>query len=397
MAQRRDLAALVERICIHPYLLQSVGKGKKISKLHLLWGSNFMQCLAEQESFSENEVQDAFRQLARTLKVRNIMECLSAADLLTALIVILPNLQHCSMQVDPLHGEIVRAAGGNSEDSVRLFDLGQRAGALLAVCPGLETLNIHTCGGVWQMPPLPNLKTLSLTFSQLTAESLERLLSCCTGLRSFTFEGDWRTSGWWTEQFAGSRNFQPSFAVRALGRHSATLESIHIDLRGRSPHKQPWQLWRDVFSFKDSSALKHLFINMDRSLWAGEEDYHLLVQLLPSSILSLSLAHTITSYLPFLESGLLGLADAVSGGQFQELKQVTWDMAETLDDEDTVISKFAAAGVAFEFGSWSQTKSTLGFGDYQPEPHPGFYCYGPDAFPAVYQPLPDPNDPDIDL
>ncbi|KAL4902924.1 hypothetical protein BDW74DRAFT_180223 [Aspergillus multicolor] len=417
VALRRDLAALVKRICIHPFLLQGFYEGKKISRQHVFWGSEFMQCLAEPALFSENEVQDAYRQLTAALKTQRIMERLSAADLVTVLITLLPNLQHCSIQVDTVHNEIVRAGGfrmagvsslpiktldlthsaaGNSR--VRLFDLGRRAGAFLAVCPGLETLNLHMCGWVSQIPPLPNLKILSLTFSQLTAKDLERLLSCCTGLRSFTFEGDWRIFGYWFEAHSsGIDNFLPSDAVRSLRRHKETLESVHLDLRNREPRRPIYNSPEGPFNFRDFPVLQHLFINGDEfrpQYWEGiEDDQILLTQALPSSLVSLHLAGFYGSDTR-LENAVLGLAEAVLNGRFLNLKEINWDSDAKLGPDSMVMDKLAATGVSFGYESWPLTKSTLGYGDYNERSMVPTMCGYSEEI-ALIQPLPDEDDEDL--
>ncbi|KAL4871123.1 hypothetical protein BDV12DRAFT_194769 [Aspergillus spectabilis] len=96
---------------------------------------------------------------------------------------------------------------------------------------------------------------------------------------------------------------------------------------------------RAVFSFREFTVLKHLFLNLDEfhtSFWAGslEEDPQLLIQLLSPSITSLYFAGHIRNELPRLEKALFGLADAVLSN-------------EKLNAEHTVTSLFAAAGVGF--------------------------------------------------
>ncbi|KAL4994667.1 hypothetical protein BDV10DRAFT_197311 [Aspergillus recurvatus] len=312
----------VKRIHIHPYLVQGLGGGMKINRSHHFWTGKAMKHLAEQRYIGDEEAQDAFRELARAL-TRKVMPWLSAADLVTVI------------QVDSPHGEeIVRAAGlrGISRLPLRILDISHRAaGALLNVCPGLETLSLHMCGRVSQIPRLPNLKTLNLTFR------------------------DRRVPVWGGARDHGTRNFQPADAVKSLGTHRATLETLHID---------------------PGTEIRTL----------------LLVQFLPPSIISLHLAGRIDDDLSRLESAMLGLAEAVLAGQFQNLKQIKWDREEELDGEHAAMAKLAAASVRFEYDSWRMTRSTFGFGEYSPPP--AQYACG--AYPGgIHQPLPDVDDPDL--
>jgi hypothetical protein len=160
--------------------------------------------------------------------------------------------------------------------------------------------------------------------------------------------------------------------VRYLSRHRATLESLHLGLRKRG-HPQDGPESRGIFSFREFTALKHLFLNLDEfhtRFWAGtpEGDPELLVQLLPPGITSLHLAGHITDELPRLEESLLGLAHAASRGQFPRLTQVRWDQKEKLHGECIVRAMFAAAGVSFGYDSWPMSKSTLGDDGQSPSP-----------------------------
>ncbi|KAF7131276.1 hypothetical protein CNMCM5793_004390 [Aspergillus hiratsukae] len=373
VAQRRDLAALVKRIYIHPYLLECFGEEKEVQVFEL----------------------SCHRNMWRVIRIEELQQ-LSAGDLVAVLISELPNLEHFSFQVGPYHGKIVRSAGlraaGISRLPLRtidislratareahygsLFDLGQTASALLGVSTGLETLNLHMCKGITRrarFPSLPNLKTLRLTFSRLGERDLERLLSSCNGLRSFFYEATNCPFTGYNSSYDCSDHFQLSNAVRYLSRHRATLESLHLDLRKRG-HTQDGPEPRAVFSFREFTVLKHLFLNLDEfhtRFWAGTpaEDPDLLVQLLPPSITSLHLAGHITDELPRLEESLLGLAHAASRGQFPRLEEVRWDHKEKLNSEAIVSTAFAAAGVSFGYDRWPMSMSTLGDGGKSPPP-----------------------------
>lgn len=395
VARRRDLAALVKRIYVHPYLLESLYEAEVVEAN----GVSYPIPPPLPECISEEEARDTLRPVALALGIEEPQQ-LSADDLVTLLIAELPNLQHCSLQLSPYPDEIVRPAGlraaGISHlplktvdislhawaNKVDLFSLEQRARALFEVSPCLETLNLHMCSGIWHrvpFPSLPDLKTLRLTFSRLSEEALKGLLYSCDGLRSFTYEATRRLDHLldgcgYTNLSSGSDHFQLANAVKYLSRHRETLESLHLDLRRRG-HSDAGLDTRAVFTFREFTLLEHLFLNLDEfhsRFWAGSspaEDSQILVQLLPPRIVSLHLAGHIKNELPRLEKALLSLADATSHGQFPRLKQVRWDKNEKLNCEDVVSTMFAATGVSFGYDSWPTTKSTLGDGDVSPPPN----------------------------
>jgi hypothetical protein len=367
VAQRRDLAALVKRIYVHPYLLKFIG---------------------------DEEAREALKQAAHALRIKSWQQ-LSGDDLVTILIAELPNLEHLSLQVGALPCESVcssglRAAGVSRlplrtiDISVRaapsrashvLFSLDFRARAIFELATGLETLNLHMCGGIWRrapIPSLPNLKTLRITHSRLSEEDLEGLLSSCVCLRTFVYRATHApVNRHACVSVPDTRDhFQASNAVRYLSRHRATLKLLCLDLRWRC-----WPFTDDkippVFSLKNFTALEHLFLNSSEIYsWAWGEsilDSKALIQLLPPTIASLHLAGPVGKALPRLAKGLLRLAAAVSRGKFPKLKQVRCDSQERLDEYAVDIA-FAAAGVDFDYDSWPSDEATLRESDVPPEP-----------------------------
>ncbi|KAB8211949.1 hypothetical protein BDV34DRAFT_62485 [Aspergillus parasiticus] len=402
VAYRRDLAALVKRIYIHPYLLEIFGEEKEV--LVFDWKrhkKNWKFIRRHPRGYiGEDEARSTLQELTQALGIERLQQ-LSAGDLVTVLITELPNLEQCSIQLGPYNDEIVRSSALQAADISHLplrtidiclratvteahckglFNLRWCAEPLLSVSTNLETLNLHMCNGISPkapFPSLPNLKTLRLTYSRLGEWDLEGLLSSCTGLRNFFYEA---TSGLWPQDRYGpasydcSDHFQLANAVKYLSRHTM-LETIHMDLRwrGHSPYRpQP----RAVFSFRHFPALKHLFLNLDEfhsQFWAGdpEQDSELLVQLLPQSIGSFHLAGHITDDLYRLEKSLLGLVHAVSRGQFPGLEEVRWDQNEELSSECEcrVRKVFTEAGVSFHYDSWPTTSTTFGDGGGLPAPN----------------------------
>jgi hypothetical protein len=396
VAYRRDLAALVRRIYIHPYLLDYSGEKKIVDKPCGNAPPWPVARRGPRRFISENEAQAALREVADALKIEELLQ-LSARDLVTVLLLELPNLEHCSFQVGLYLGEIVTPAGlraaqishlplkimdvslrASEEEAFHgsLFHIDQRVGALLDVTPCLETLNLHMCYGSFtgSFPTLPNLKSLCLTFSRLSERNLHGFLSSCRGLRTFSYEAIYAPYSPNDNPFRGHDHFRLSDAVRYLSLHSDTLEFLHLDLRKRGLTFYPPEP-RAVLSLKKFTVLKHLFLNMDEfhsQFMAADPsgDPELLVQILPSSIASLHLAGHITEELPRLEKSLFGLAHAVSLGQFPRLQEVLWDENEKLNDEAGVRGVFTNAGVSFDYHSWPMSISTLG--ERQRSPHPNY-------------------------
>lgn len=360
MKRRRDLAALVKWIFIHPDLLKPI---------------------------CDEETRDA-RTRTVPAKALSIRAWHQASDLAATLMAQLPNLERCSFQVVGLSVETIRmsalrAAGVTSlplktlDISLNstpvsaqgcLFSLDLRARPIIELSTRLETLNLHMCGDTWRhlpFAPLPNLKTLRITRSRLSDEGLRRLLSSCFRLHTFFYEATSpainRLHGTIED---GSDHFELSSAIKYLSRYNTTLKSLHLDLRWRdwSPfivgnHTKP------ASSFRDFGALEHLFLNSSElysTFWEESPmDSHLLAQRLPLSIRSLYLAGHIGTALPRMGMGLLNLADATSQGHFPQLKQVKCDIDQKLGDEFALNSKFATAGVDFGYESWPQSEGIL--------------------------------------
>lgn len=391
VAQRRDLAALVKRIFIHPYLLESFGE-ERIRVISICTSVSSKVIRANPRQYiSEREAWGALQEAAHALGVKSL-EQLSSRDLITVLIMELPNLEHCSLEIGPYEEQIVPSAGlhvaGISQlplttidVSLRswddsLFYLDERVGSLLDVSTRLETLNLHMCRGssTGSFPSLPNLKSLNITFSRFSERDLYGLLSSCHSLHTFLYEAThppWEPDAF---QRLGYDHFRLSHAVRYLSLHCQTLEFLHLDLRQRGLTFEP----PETFNLKQFTVLKHLFLNLDEfhSRFMAVDppplgDRELLVRILPSSIISLHLAGHITPELPRLENSLSGLARAVLSGQFPNLKQIRWNEKEKLNDIVGIRSDFATAGVSFDYDRWpismptlEQTPPTTVYGDY---------------------------------
>ncbi|KAJ5139268.1 uncharacterized protein N7515_004116 [Penicillium bovifimosum] len=412
VARRRDLAGFVKRIRIVPHLLQASREDLEKYQMLLppqigmssLW-SDMTDCHGlftkpiESEgpglrtSILEEEAHDTLHEVAVALGTKK-PKGLSAKHLITLLIAALPNLEHCGIFVGPapvmsaVHSEPLSAAGisrlplrtlnvavlrKNDED----FELDCTVRALLEVSPCLETLNLHKCNGTGQqtaLPFLPSLKHIRVMCSRLSEQALDNILNSCDSLCSFVYEAKRPffnpSNGLPENEWDCSDHFQLCNAARYLSRHYKTLESVHIDLRYRGGDPAV----PSSFSFRELTALKHLFLNLDefhsRFFMPRCTDEQILVQFLPSGISSLHLAGQSGEDLPRLEKSLLGLAEAAVKGQFKNLKEVRWDRAAKLNAENVVMSLFADAGVEFAYDSWPETN--LAFYQSVSIPYPNF-------------------------
>jgi hypothetical protein len=387
-----------------------------------------------------SEVQELLCDLAEALGIDGLRK-LSEDDLIAILISELPTLQHYILQVGVDDDEIAPGAGLRAAAVSRLliktFDLElcatasearrsfghasivHRAFSLLSLSVGLETLNLHEYYGVMTdkidpIPPLPSLKNLRLTFSWLSEQTLQRLLSSCGSLQTFFYEATsnperrkYDFSDFYPLRFVrkGNIHFRLADAVKHLRAHCNTLESVHLDLRLRGfTHctPEPWE----SFSFEQFTTLKRLLLTLDEFHTVYMNPHPSpdqgLSKLLPPRITSLSLAGQITAELPHMEESLSGLAKAVSRGELPDLEVVRWDEHQMLSADFPVHSLFSAAGVDFGYRTFPLSKSTLG--ESQSIVYPSYFDDGyrvypevdPDSLPpALQQPGPDEEDPDL--
>ena len=324
------------------------------------------------------------------------------AALFAILVTQLPNLQRLSFQPSLFHNEVISQATLRSvhtsalsrlqtldistRDWTAFFNLFSEARAMLtSSAASLTTLNLHMCDTFWSEarssppPNLSGLKHIHLTRCRLTEKQLQKLLSSCSsGLQAFVFEAAYPYDGTWWDSY---EHFQPSDAVTHLGAHEDTLKSLHLDLRARGrrkphskEHKTDGGHIHPISSLERFTALEHLLINSssicgssetsDMEIAAGRRQP--LVAILPPNIIALD----IVGYLgvkdsPHLVQGLIGLAESLSRGQFERLKQVRCDSSQEIDEH--VASLFGAHGVNFSQQEWPLSESTVDIMDV-PEP-----------------------------
>ncbi|KAL4756297.1 uncharacterized protein BDW70DRAFT_154311 [Aspergillus foveolatus] len=401
VARRRDLAGLVKRIHILPHLLQASREAVETEE------RDHQRVLKERQTRGRTPDEEPLPELRQPIleeEARDTLREIAPKDLITLLIAALPKLEHCSLFFGPNPYMITvqpatLSAAGISQLPLRTvnlpvlstaeirFELNCNARALLELSPCVETLNVHKCYGTRQqaaIPSLPSLKRIQITSSRLNEQGLENVLNSCDILCSFTYEaGVHFANGGSIGRWDCSDHFQLRNAAKYLSRHRKTLESMHIDLRRREGEPATPR----SFSFRELTALKHLFLNLDEFhsrffMHSLTDDSQILVQSLPFGVNSVHLAGRIGDDLPRLEKSLLGLGEAAVKSQFQNLKEVRWDRKAKLDAEDAVRSLLAVAGIDFAYDSWPETRLSFYQGDSIPSAN----------FENPYYSLPDSDD-----
>ena len=149
-------------------------------------------------------------------------------------------------------------------------------------------------------------------------------------------------------------------------RNKATLETLHLDLRGQFCPATGF-LAKLMPNFPLFSVLRHLSINILPLYLAGVADeepvcsYGLLLdQLFPQSLVSLRLADNTSQpwVLAQLGRDIARLRESVSNGEFPLLRKIRIDTEPRLDDR-TLPDTFASLGVDFRYCFWAHGHTRL--------------------------------------
>ncbi|KAH7153144.1 hypothetical protein EDB81DRAFT_447492 [Dactylonectria macrodidyma] len=291
-------------------------------------------------------------------------------ELFSLLMSLLPNVEHLrhvglerrclwpEMGISPasLH------ALGVESIPLKSLDLDCQDLTLLRMAENLEMLSLHTSIIHDDAPAMPNLKTLRLTDVRLRKNSLEHLLSCCTGaLHTFVYEAREPVTLDIEDVIAvveggdypGSNHFQPSDAVECLRSHQKSLRTLHLDLRRRTFDDIGTE---PICSLEDFTVLESLFLcSMDiyNDRLDPRSDTYALVNRLPASIESLYLAAHHKGHKIRLGRGLLGLSNVLQyrRQQLPNLQRIWCDDAERFE-EALMRHRMNDAGVEFGYEKW---------------------------------------------
>ncbi|KAF7556947.1 hypothetical protein G7Z17_g1079 [Cylindrodendrum hubeiense] len=397
MAQRRDLASHVSRASVHLRLLQPVSTDEARSILRTCadaLGINISKAWSQRKSsmFANEwsspgfegflasffEGHDVLQPRVRASFARHFEHPWSrgsrwiAIELVAMLIAQLPNLEHLSIQhnftwtneqleIGPFPPTAL-AALNVSRLSLKSLDVDILATPIVELATGLETLNLHLCAFPSPMPPMPNLKVLRVIRVTLDENNLKKLLGSRTGgLRTFVYEAARDLPN--KEDLSRRGVFQLSLRhfVEYLHRHRDTLTSLHLDLRAENiwDHGQYTHVKDSLRGF---TVLKNLLLSsnaipLPRRHEDEQYDCRSLINLMPSSIVSLQLPHGDCYSHMSLEKELINLVELkkLQPGQFPKLQQIICDIEHEFDDS-TVANMCAAAGIDFEYGSWPRSR-----------------------------------------
>ncbi|KAH8885996.1 hypothetical protein GQ53DRAFT_845127 [Thozetella sp. PMI_491] len=371
--KRRDLAALVRRLVIHPTLLQRVASVKAIAITYDILVEMKLPSTGDATLLSWVYPTWPSWPYARRYNASGGL----TQDLVQMLVHLLPNLSHLTLHISSymLFKDLpgcVQSTLEKRRDKPQLplkildvylyatkpglLDLGRTASSILALAPQLETLNIDMARQDLFYPrhEMPNLKHLRITHSWFDGKQMgEFLRAALGGLETFMYEiGSPSTMRWW-------KHFSPANIIESLHPHQSTLTMMHLDLRR---HRSPDNVLEDeqddprtMPTLRDFGGLTRLVLDVD-SVYNNHTNYgsgrDILTGLLPSNIVFFGLAGSPkTTHIPLMMNSLDGLADAVRHAQFVGLREIRCDI-DLEPGSGGLPGRFAAAGVRLTFCHW---------------------------------------------
>lgn len=402
MSRRRDLAARVQRVSIHPLLLEPFDKPKDTTKpprlmrapsigearmalkrsaaalgvdLAAVWKprwtedqlrlvfpcEDFLSAFLNPNSKNRRRLREALESSQKDQGHRVL-----AAEMVAMLIALLPNLEHLSLLEDGTHWPQLGfpnpafKALGVSNLPLRVLDTEIPRRMVPVLATGLEELNIHHCQQFYGCPKMPALKILRVSYVDINKDYLDTLMSCCTGsLHTFVYE-TLGPDGTIDQNVNEHAKPQPKDIIEHLETgHIETLQTLHLDMRvgycgaGGS----------DQVNIRHFSALRHVLLSSNMIFgWQGnenrEEKSTLLANILPEAIETFCLVcpgpqrHTAS-----IEAGLIGLANLKQRHpeRFPNLKSISVAALQPFGNE-TMGPMMEAAGVSFCFERWPRSK-----------------------------------------
>ncbi|KAF4466983.1 hypothetical protein FALBO_6132 [Fusarium albosuccineum] len=406
VGRRRDLAAKVRKVAIHPLLRQNID-AKQIRETLLkaagVLGIDIIEAWkrrAADASEAEREYwSGSYGDLLQTFFTPELNDAPSQrekekedsrppwgfrildAELITMLIALLPNLNHLSLWQEnnsPIRfcPSSFKALGITNLPNLKTLDTETNPDAIVALANGLETLNIRSISLFnWHATrQLPSVSTLRLTKVAYKRKELERIISWCTGnLCHFIYEARGREVPFVFTRIVNGvyegPHFSAAHASKALGPHKETLQYFHLDLRLSLGPFRPASIYNEVcdaanFTLRDFTCLREVFLSTD-ALFAVPTDNDTdevkgirqsIADKMPSSLVSLYLAKDIATRMEDLQEGLIGLAQEKDCHpvSFPNLEHVSIDTEDPLEEKVGLI--MAGANVNFVYESLPKSK-----------------------------------------
>ncbi|KAF4455165.1 hypothetical protein FALBO_15696 [Fusarium albosuccineum] len=412
VASRRDLARLVRTVFIHPASVECIGLDEAWAALN--HSSNALGfSLSETWEQRKSDPREHPGRSDYDFRQKFFLGQLDALDrhnrlryngvlppeLYAALIALLPNLDHLIFRNGVGYTDVPMTAMkalGITSLPLRTLEVGCTPNNLLAVAPDLEVLTYDDAGF---LPQTSKLKSLRHRKVAINEHNFRRIASCApVGLSSFVYEASRVQMA--SVDLSATSVVQPRVAVRQLARHRETLKSLHLDLRFRTRFHRDTTM-EPMPSLGRFTALEELFIVTNsvynnRSL--GLPDDQTLVKLLPSSIVSLSIASP--EFPPHHERVLKGLAGLAEHKRqhperFPQLKWLRCDVKQVFED-NSVKDMLSEVGVDLEYQEfprpdWSYKREPLAL----PVPATMGTLNPNELDPNMAMPLPDPEDEEL--
>ncbi|KAL2689039.1 hypothetical protein Neosp_003090 [[Neocosmospora] mangrovei] len=289
VVRRRDLAARVHKVTIHPLL----GMSASVNELRDLLlesaralGIDLVQAWkrrADEASAAigtgrrdrwhqtHDKILRNFLKPRANARLRGRLDSsgfsmdfnLLSGELITMFIALLPNMDHLSLWQDQksppdLHPEAFWALGITGLPKLKTLETDANPHNLLALSPRLETLNVREhLSSPNQDFDLPNLKTLrfaGMTCKKYSLSGVLPIISRCTGdLRAFLYE-EQKLAAYGRDP----DTLTPSQVVDALKPHRKTLETLHLDFRDIYDTHEPNLAF---FGLNDFSSLQRLRVS----------------------------------------------------------------------------------------------------------------------------------------
>ncbi|KAL6360194.1 hypothetical protein LRP88_05897 [Fusarium phalaenopsidis] len=323
VATRRDLAALVKTACLYPSLLLGVELDDACAAMRHAADAlqvDLVEVWKKRGMDGRERSRNIFSELHRQLflghfdGVDRVDDDLNryrpdlVRELLAVLFALLPNLKNLAFRTEVgVFADVpatAMSALGVPKLPLQTLETGFIPKYLSRLTQDLECLTLDCLGRRVEKFDFPRLKSVCLRGLRVNEDFGRIVESCPDSPSSFAYE----TSG---VPVTSIGVVQPSDAVAQLSKFCGTLKSLRLDLRFMT--LVFYRIRMDTLpSLEDSTALESLFLTTNAIYHANNlelADENFLVNILPPSIVSLTLAKTTSAIPQRLRRGLLGLAE----------------------------------------------------------------------------------------